>query len=197
MSSPSRRTTLIVAAGVAAMLVAANVAGVLRIPGGPLTGGPGFQKYGISSAANVATGTGMFVGIDPINQWPIPVTIERVRLINPTAGIHLVEARLVRPGSPIREGSLGVAYGPTTDLDALGLYTDYEPLPATLAGMASTIDNRMWVALESYKPGEQSSETMVIDYRLGPFSFTVDMHEGFVACVVPMPSGATCSEDVQ
>jgi hypothetical protein len=210
MRRPSRRTVLGVAAVAAVVLVVANIAGVLRYPGGPLRPfsdngvlwldwGPanqGNNRVGISADANVGTGVPIYIGIEPRNQGPWPVTIERVRLINATPGLQLVETRLVRPDSR-PGGAIGIGSGHDVFMDELGLFDNYETLPAVLAGNHPIEDGRMWLAVVADAPGRQSFDTIEVDYRLGPFSFSVNLHHGFGGCIVPIPDGVQCSWDAE
>lgn len=206
MAKPSRRTVLLSAALIGALFIAGNVAGLMRYPGGPLVVSnadwplwldhrapdQGYNKVGLAA---VTTGLPIYVGIDLRNEWSLAATIERVRLINPTAGLRLVEARLIRPGTDVP--GVGVASGSGPALDILGLYSNYDPLPRDLAGSAPIRDGLMWIEVMADQPGEQSFDTVVVDYRVGPFRFTVDRYQAFSACVAPMPSGALCSWDAR
>lgn len=188
---PSRRTVLVSAALIASLLIAGNVAGLVRYPGGPLVvanadwplwldhraADQGYNKAGLTAAT---TGLPMYVGIDLRNQWPLAATIERVRLI--------------RSGSDVP--GVGVASGSGPEVEALELYSSYDPLPRDLAGNAADFDAWMRIEVMADQPGEQSFDSVVVDYHLGPFSFTVDKYQAFSACVLPMPAGATCSWDV-
>jgi hypothetical protein len=204
VARPSRRTGLVSAALIAALLIAGNVAGLVRYPGGPLVvanadwplwldhraADQGYNKVGLAAAT---TGLPVYVGVDLRNQWPLAATIEGVRLINLTPGLRLVEARLIRPGSSVV--GVGVVSGSGPELDELGLYSDYQHLPAELGGNSPISDSLMWIEVIADQPGEQSFDSVVVDYRVGPFSFTVDMYQAFSACVLPMPNGAVCSWD--
>jgi hypothetical protein len=206
---PSRRTVLVGAALIAVLLIAGNVAGLVRYPGGPLStvGGwfwldvwgadQGTNGVGVSEAAGVTTGVPLYVGIFPRDQWPMAATIEGVRLVNPSQGLRLLEARLIRPGARPPNGAVGLVYGEGEQAEGLGLYTDYDPLPARLAGETRVEETPMWLAVVADQPGEQSFADVVVDYGLGPFTFTAYMHQSFSACIAPMPSGAVCSWDAR
>jgi hypothetical protein len=204
MRRPSRRTVLKVAAVAVVLLVIANVTGLVRYPGGPLSqasgwfwldirgANQGYNGVGVGPGSELTTGIPMYIGIFPRNEWPVTATIERAGLLNATPGLRLVEARLVRPGTQ-HDGAVGIIYGSGEQTEALGLYTDYDPLPQTLAGSTSIEDGVMWVEVIADVPGEHSFGSVFVDYRVGPFSFRADMYQSFSACIAPMPSEAVCS----
>ncbi|MEP7379213.1 MAG: hypothetical protein ABI725_06565 [Chloroflexota bacterium] len=209
MTRPSRRTVVLIAAVVVVGLLAANVMGLWRYPGGPLRlpnadgllwldhlpDDQGNNNIGFSTLAGVTTGMPIYVGLDARNQWSTSAVIEGVRLVKATPGLRLIEARLARRGAT--NTGLTVASGVGPELDSLRLYEDYRPVPADLGGNAPIAEGQMWLLVLADAPGEQSFDTVALDYRIGPFSFTVDMHQGFSACIVPMPSGVICSWDAQ
>lgn len=188
------------------LLVVANVVGVLRYPGGPLSqaGGlfwldirgsnQGYNRVGVSSTPELTAGVPMYIGIFPRNDWPLAATIEGVGLIDASPGLRVVEARLVRPGTQ-HDGSVGIAYGSAESTEELGLYRDYDRLPGTLAGSTSVEDGVMWVELMADQPGKLSFKSIFVDYRIGPFSFRADMYQGFGACIWPQPTGVVCPSD--
>jgi hypothetical protein len=193
VAKPSRRTVLVSAALIAALLIAGNVAGLLRVPIGPIDAGG--YGVGMSSSPGLTTGVQMCVGLFPRNGWPVAATIEQVRLINPSTGLRFVEARLTHPGLPANDG-VGVVLCEAPEVDGLRLYSDYDPLPANLVANTSTGDGRMWVSVVADQPGELGFDGVDIYYRVGPFAFTTKVSLRFSACIAPMPAGATCSWDV-
>ena len=201
-----RRAKLVLAVGVAVLvLLGANVAGMLRYPGGPLResnadgwfwldtrpADQGNNREGFTAGAGIGSGEPIYLGLYPRNQWSTEALIEDVRLIGATDGLALVDARALIPGRTVE------ATGPITEARAaelgVGLYTDYQPLPASLPANSSISDGRMWVKVIANDPGEQSFESVAVDYRIGPFSFTIVLHQAFTGCFVPLAAGATCS----
>jgi hypothetical protein len=208
MRRPSRRTVVWGVAFVLVVAVIGNMAGFLRYPGGPLVAqnadwpfwldhrasDQGNNKVGYSPSANVATGVPTYIGLDARNRWPWAATLERVRLVNGTPGLRLLDARLVRPGAtPL--GAVGIVSGSGELAEELGLLTMYESLPRTVSGNNGIQDGRMWIEVVADQPGEQSFDSVLLDYRVGPFSFTVDLYQAFAACIDPMPVGTVCSWD--
>ena len=203
----TRRRVAIGVASIAVLLVALNVAGLLRYPGGPLrepnadglfwldTRPPdqGSNTVGVTSGAGVRPGVPLYTGIGLNNDGPWPVTVEQVRLVGATPGLRLVDVRMALPGTSGELAGLLAGSGP--DVAELGLDTDYGPLPAQLAAHNESGEGRVSIEVIADRPGEYAYDAVAIDYRVGPFSFTVVHHEALGACIVPLPSGATCSLD--
>jgi hypothetical protein len=204
----NRRRAVLGLAAIVATIIGLNVVGILRYPGGPLrepsADGPlwldirpanqGTNQVGITSAANLQPQTTIYTGIHLRNVWPWPARVERLRLVSASQGLELQEARLALPGT---SGPLvGVATGESAhDDEELRLDSDYGPLPADLVGNSEVQDGRMWLSVIAPPPGEYSFEAVGIDYRVGPFTFATTLHQALVVCVVPLPSGTSCSVD--
>jgi hypothetical protein len=180
------------AIGLVAILVIANVAGLLRIPVGPVHAA-GFG-LGLGSASPDVP---VCVGLDLSNAWPAAATIESVRLVNPSDGLRLVEARLIRPEASPTNGGLGVGNCDSPGIEDLRLYSDYDPLPGSLPGNSSVTDGFMWIAVLADRSGELVFDALEIHYRVGPFAFVDRVRITFSACVLPMPSGAICPSGAQ
>lgn len=127
------------------VVVVLNVIGVLRYPGGSLrepdADGPlwldtrpadaGTGKVGITSRAGVEAGTPIYTGIGINNNSPLPVTVERIRLVGAAPGLRLVDVRMALPDTS--GGMAGAILGTSPDIAGLRLDADYGPLPANLA----------------------------------------------------------------
>jgi hypothetical protein len=199
-----------IALGVVALLialVALNVAGLLRYPGGPLrqpsidawlwldvrAADQGLNYVGAGTLARIPRGELIYAGVALANASPWTATIERVELLDATPGLDLVDARLARPGT---SGDLA---GPVTasmvDLSYLRLDTDFQALPAELHGHNQPGEGRLTIAVIADEPGEYGYRAVAVDYRLGPFSFRVTHGPSLAVCLVPMPAGERCSID--
>lgn len=193
--------------GLLIALVALNVAGLLRYPGGPLrqpstdawlwldvrAADQGMNYVGAGTLARIPRGELIYSGVALANSSPWTATIERVELLDATPGLRLVDARLARPGT---DGDLA---GPATesmiDISYLRLDTDYQPLPADLHGYNAPGEGRLTIALIADEPGEYAYRGVAVNYRLGPFSFRVTHGPSLAVCLVPMLAGERCSID--
>ena len=196
--------------GLAAFVVVAvvlNVAGVLRYPGGPLREpsadavlwldirppDQGSNRVGLSARSEVGPGVPIYTSIDLGNESPWPATVEQIRLLGLTPGLRLIDAKLAVPG---RTGSsAGLVYGDGAELDELQLDTGYRPIPADLAAHNAIGEGTVSIVVTADNPGEYEFQAVAVDYRIGPFAFTVVHHQAFGGCFVPMPEGTSCSAD--
>jgi hypothetical protein len=191
----------------AVLLFAMNATGLLRYPGGPLRepgadgllwldtrpADQGNNQVEISSRAGVGSGVPLYTGMSLSNDWPWPATIEQIRLLGATPGLRLVEARMALPGT---SGEMaGAMAGSGQEIADLRLDTDYGPLPANLAAHNEIGEGRVSIEVTADQPGEYSYDALAVDYRVGPFTFTVVHHQAFGVCVVPLPTGSACSLD--
>jgi hypothetical protein len=180
--------------------------GILRYPGGPLRepsadglvwldtrpADQGTNSVGITSAAGLEQGTLVYTGISLRNAWSWPATVEQVRLLDTTEGLELQEARMALPGTTGPVVGVATSKGDNAELR---LDADFGPLPADLAGENQPGEGRVWLAMNAPPPGEYSYDAVAVDYRVGPFSFTVTYHQALGLCVVPLPAGSSCSLD--
>jgi hypothetical protein len=193
--------------GLLIALVALNVAGLLRYPGGPLRQ-PSIDAWlwldiraadqvmnyvGAGTLAQIPRGELIYAGVSLSNSSSSAATIERVELLDATPGLRLVDAWLARPGTT------GDLAGPVTesmmDISYLRLDTDYQALPADLRGNNTPGEGRLTIALIADEPGEYGYRAVAVDYRLGPLSFRVTHGPSLAICLVPMPAGERCSID--
>jgi hypothetical protein len=135
----------------------------------------------------------LYTGISLDNDWPWPATIERIRLVNATPGFRLVEAKMALPGTA--GGMAGAMAADSPELAELGLDTDYGPLPADLAGHNELGEGRVSIEVIADQAGEYRYDAVAVDYRVGPFTFTVVHHQAFGACLVPLLEGTTCPSE--
>jgi hypothetical protein len=185
------------------VVLALNVVGLLRYPGGPLKefpdgsllsldiplGGDTRNQVGVTSAAGLTRYEPVCEGVYLRTGLGLPVTIEDMRLVDPTSGITLVDSVMVTPDAATG-GVIGVAYGPACiSIDG------HSSLPETLAAESQPRDGLALVVSMATSPGRQSYSGIAIDYRVGPFSFTTVYGPAMAVCVSPLPQGATCSPD--
>ncbi len=189
------------------VVVTLNVTGLLRYPGGPLRepdadgvlwldtrpADQGSSEIGITSEAGVKAGVPIYTGIGLANDWPWPATVEQVRLLDATPGLRVVQIRMALPGTTGGMAGALPASGP--GISDLRLDTDYGLLPADLAAHNDPGEGRVSIEVAADTPGEYSYSAVAVDYRVGPFSFTVVYHEALDMCLVPLPAGSTCSID--
>ncbi len=202
----NRRRAILGFAAVMVVAVALNTIGILRYPGGPLrepsadglmwldTRPPdqGTNSVGITSAAGLEQGSPVYTGISLRNASSWPARVEQIRLLGATEGLELQEARMALPGTTGPMIGVATSGGETAELR---LETDYGPLPAELAGNNAIGEGRVWLAINAPPPGEYSYDAVAVDYRVGPFSFTVTYHQALGLCVVPLRPGRSCSLD--
>jgi hypothetical protein len=194
--------TIAIVVSVVGVLLILNLAGILRYPGGPLrepnadgilwldTRPPdqGNIEVGMTPAAGAQPGVAMYTSTLLRNEWPWAAAVERVRLVGATPGLRLVDVRIALPDAPA--GAAGGLIATDAAAAELGLETQYGPLPADLAPTSADGPSRV-VSLEvvADQPGRQSFDAVGIDYRVGPFTFSVTSHLAFYACVYPSPAG--------
>jgi hypothetical protein len=193
---------LVLIVGVAAAL---NMTGLLRYPGGPLREpsadgafwldvrppDQGETRVGAGAASGLRAGELIYAGIVVNNSPSSSVLIEGVRLMGATSGLQLVEARLAVPGSSgglpaLADASFAEEFRPATD---------FQSLPATLVGNG-TESERMLLVVTALEPGEYKTNGVAVDYRLGPFTFTVTYHQAMTVCLGPLREGEFCPMDV-
>lgn len=189
------------------VLVALNIAGVLRYPGGPLREGSadaplwldmrppgqGTNRVGFTQGSGVTVDMPMYTSIGLHNESPWTASIVNVRLVDPKPGIRLVEVRLALPGTS--GPTAGGLSGDGPEIADLRLDTDYVPLPARLEAHNAVEDGRLSIEVVADAPELTGYEAVAIDYQLGPFTFSVIHHAALSACIVPIPEGTTCSLD--
>ena len=195
---------VLVLAMVVAIALAANVAGLLRYPGGPLrevnadgplwldmrSAGQNQAIQGFGASAGIPFGPPLYTGIVLHNLSPWPATIERISLIDPTPGLALAGAGLALPGS---SGTLaGLIFGDHSDVAEP---EDYGPLPATLPGDNRADEGRVLLTVATTAPGHQQYRAVAVDYRIGPFAFKSTFHQAISVCLAPVPADASCGDD--
>ena len=195
---------VLVIASVVAFVLAANVAGLLRYPGGPLreltadgplwldtrSAGQSQAIQGFGSSAGIPFGQPLYTGIFLHNQSPWPATIERISLIDPTPGLALADVGLALPGS---SGTLaGLIFGDHSDIAEP---EDYGPLPAPLPGDNSADEGRALLTVSTTTPGHQQYRAVAVDYRIGPFAFQSIFHQAISVCLTPVPADDSCGDD--
>lgn len=202
-----RLAAVLVVAFVAALVL--NVGGLLRYPGGPLRepsadglfwldtrpSDQGTSSVGAGSSAGLTAGELIYTGISLRNTWSYPAAIESISLVDATPGLRLVDVRLARPGT--RGGFAGLLAGSGPAIDDLRLVTDYQPLPATLEGNNPINDGLVSLVVTADQPGDYSYQAVAINYRIGPFSFSVIHHQALAVCLGPFVPGTVCSVDLR
>lgn len=195
---------LLVALGAA---LALNVVGLMRYPGGPLRGpsadgwflldtrpsNQGTSLISAGSRAGLVAGESIYTGISLHNASSSSAVVEAFRLLEATPGLRLVDARLARPGACC--DLPGLMHGTGPEIDELRLDTDYQPLPAPLSANNPVSDGRVALVVTATEPGDYSYQAVAVDYRVGPFSFTVVYHQALAVCLGLLPIGAVCSAD--
>ncbi len=199
-----KRVLSAVALAVMAAALALNVAGVARFPGGPLRewrdGGLLWLDMWPSDWGNNPGGNGpeadwAVPGADLVyssvlrpDDWPWPVEVERITPVDPSGGLVVSQALLLRPGAG-RVSRLWV-FGPlTADQQAL-LAADLAPLPGPVPPGGD--GQQIALTLQSPQQGPAGWETLAVDYHVGPFSFRAIHHSALHLCLGTTAAERTC-----
>ncbi len=197
----------IAVSGIAVLLVALNIAGYARYPGGPLrepsATGPlwldmrpadqGGFTVGNDPTDWARTGVPLYYGeLTLHDEWPWPVRVEAIAPVDLTGGLTIQAVHLSRPGTPAGPVT---GWGPELLLPpGLTLEQAYVLLPANVepAGASHERDAQTLLVVSGSRPGRAGFSSLALDYRVGPFAFRVIQHVALVACLGPLPAGVTC-----
>jgi hypothetical protein len=185
------------------VVLALNVVGLLRYPGGPLkqpldgsvlwldlpVGHHPGSRVSAGTGAGITVNDTIYIGTALTNDWPLAVDVESVHLVDATPGLGLADYWIARPGT---EGGLP---GLTINDPGVDLQADFQALPAELAAGNRPGEGRAVLALSASAGGEYSYSGLAVEYRVGPFSFSTIYDPAITVCVSPLPQGATCSLD--
>lgn len=201
------RRGVLVAAGIAVVLVALNVAGYVRYPGGPLRDsidsgplwldlGPGIQgsdSYGNTPADWAHAGAMLFFdGLVLHNGGPWPATVEAVTPVDPSDGLAVQAVYVARPTTMV---SSQMGWGPAPLLpEGLTLDQAYASPPVVVepSGRSPAHDVGVLLVISGSHAGPAGFSALAVDYRVGPFAFRAIQHVALVACLGPLPAGVTC-----
>lgn len=205
-----RRRVVLGGLTLAVAVIALNIAGVLRYPGGPLrepsADGPllldirpadqGSITVGNSQPSDWAVaGRPYDFGLLTIhNPTSFDVVIEAVTPIDPTTGLVLEAVYVQRPGvTP----TASVGFGPSERIDSATIRRDFDWLPATVVPSGDTHlnDAEVIIVARSDEVGAFGFSALALDYRIGPFTFHAIQHLALAGCLGPLPSGTSCPQD--
>jgi hypothetical protein len=198
------------AAVVVLAILALNVVGLLRYPGGPLreegidaplwldipAGNQGSSAVGFRQPNDWAlAGRPLYYGLLTLhNPWPWAATVEAITPIDPSPGLVVEGVYVSRAGS--------LATGTTIWTEPLmpaGQRFDeaFSGLPAAVEpnGPTHEADARTLLVVRADRPGLISFSALAVDYRVGPLSFHVVEHLALRGCLGPLPSGTSCPEE--
>lgn len=204
----SPRRWLGAGAVVAIGLLALNVSGLLRYPGGPmreptangigwLDTKPADQQggfgVGMPEGAGLTTDDIFVTTVFLTNAGPWDASLESVELVDATSGLRLTSARLVLSGFA---ASIPAAdMGTPADIERRYPDTHLGSFPQTVVARSDPHDGQVILELQVAAPGEYSYRGVRVGYRLGPFSFQAVYGQGARLCFGPLGANQSCPGD--
>ena len=193
-----RRIAVVIAAAVV-LVLALNVVGLARYPGGPLrekgSDGPLWLDTWPADWGNSSTGNGsgadwattdtdlVFSIVWIANQGPWPVTVEGITPAGVSGDLVVTDVRV--RDADASAGDLW-AFGPLDDAGRAILDSQYQALPVTLPAGS---ERQVALVVRGATPGPAGFEALDVAYRMGPLTFRAVQHLGLEGCL-----GATVAE---